>query len=40
MFKDVQNPKGDEMFKFAVTIVISLVLIVTAAASYGISSLI
>jgi hypothetical protein len=40
MFKDVQNPKHEEMFKFAVTVTVSLFIIVTLAASYGISSLI
>jgi hypothetical protein len=40
MFKDVQNPKHDEMFKFAITVTALLFVAITLAASYEISSLI
>ena len=37
MFKDVENPRQDEMFKFAVTIVASIFLTIIIAASYEIT---
>ena len=37
MFKDVQNPKQDEMFKFAIAIVASVFIVVAIAASYEIT---
>lgn len=40
MFKDVTDPKADEMFKFAVAVVASVFLIVVIAASYEITNLI
>jgi hypothetical protein len=40
MFKDVQKPKNDEAFKFAITTTIIFFMIITLAASYGISDLI
>lgn len=40
MFKDVQDPKHEEMFRFAITITVFIFAAVTLAASYGISSLI
>lgn len=40
MFKDIENPKNEEMFKFAITITLFLFVIVTLAFSEGISCLI
>ncbi len=40
MFKDVQKPKPEEAFRFAITITISIFMLVTLVASYEISSLI
>lgn len=40
MFKNVQSPKHEEMFKFAMIITVSIFVVVTLVASYGLSSLI
>lgn len=37
MFKDVTNPKAEEIFKFAFAIIASVFLIITVAVSYEIS---